>query len=198
MPRAAVRRCSSAKSGAPAALLATISPSRMADRAACRAARSDVGKARGEVMPVAAEDCHVGANLVGLHAVAVELHLVQPVGPAGDFFGGDRTAGLDKTERCAQCGHEPAPTRDAMRAAISTRRRSTLRACSCISGKAMASPERAWATASPPRIAELQQVSALRQRVSPAPSATASWRCSPAPPPQFSPCCLSAPACVLT
>jgi len=56
-----------------------------------------------EVVPVAAVDNNTRAHLVGLHAVAVEFHLVQPVVASGHRLGGNRAAGLDEAER----GHGP-------------------------------------------------------------------------------------------
>jgi hypothetical protein len=49
-----------------------------------------------EVVAVAAEDHDVLGELVRLDAVAVELHLMQPVVADGDALGRDRPAGLDE------------------------------------------------------------------------------------------------------
>src|SRR5262245_24004666 len=59
----------------------------------------DGRKALGEVVPVAAVDYHPRAHFVDLHAVAVELHLVQPAFAGGHFLGADWAAGLDKAKR---------------------------------------------------------------------------------------------------
>src|SRR5262249_16471822 len=53
----------------------------------------------GEVVPVAAVDDYTRAHLVGLHAVAVALHLVQPALAARHFLGADWAAGRDEAER---------------------------------------------------------------------------------------------------
>ena len=42
----------------------------------------DRGETLGEVVPIAAVDYDARAHLVGLHAVAIEFHLVQPAGTA--------------------------------------------------------------------------------------------------------------------
>jgi len=47
----------------------------------------DGRKSLGEVMPVAAVYDHTRAHLVDLHAVAVELHLVQPAVAGGHYPG---------------------------------------------------------------------------------------------------------------
>jgi len=41
----------------------------------------------GEIVPIRAVDDHARADLVGLHAVAVEFHLMQPPIVGGHFFG---------------------------------------------------------------------------------------------------------------
>ena len=54
-------------------------------------------------MPIAAVDDHPRAYLVGLHTVAIELHLVQPAVAGGHFLDTDWAAGRYKAER----GHDP-------------------------------------------------------------------------------------------
>ena len=56
-----------------------------------------------EVVPIAAVDDHPRAYLVGLHTVAIELHLVQPAVAGGHFLDTDWAAGRYKAER----GHDP-------------------------------------------------------------------------------------------
>src|SRR5262245_9251750 len=62
----------------------------------------DGRKTLSEVMPVAAVEDDDRANLVGLHAVAIELHLVRPVVAGGPCLGGDGAARLDE----AELGHD--------------------------------------------------------------------------------------------
>jgi hypothetical protein len=50
-------------------------------------------------MPIAAVDDDPRTDLVDLHAVAVELHLMQPAIAGGHFLGADWAAGLDEMER---------------------------------------------------------------------------------------------------
>jgi hypothetical protein len=50
-------------------------------------------------VPIAAEQDNARANLVGLHAVAVELQLVHPTVPCGHFLSADGAAGWDEAER---------------------------------------------------------------------------------------------------
>jgi hypothetical protein len=64
-----------------------------------------------EVVPVTAEDENTRAHLVRLHAVAVELHLVQPDVAGRDSLGGEGAARCNE----AECGHAFAinePARD--------------------------------------------------------------------------------------
>ena len=62
----------------------------------------DGGEALGEIVPVAAEDHDTRAHLVDLHAIAVELHLVQPAVAGGHVFGRHGAAGWDE----AELGHD--------------------------------------------------------------------------------------------
>src|SRR5215813_11053319 len=51
-----------------------------------------------EVVPVAAEEHHTRAHLVGLHTVAVELYLVHPAVAGRHALGGHGAAGWYETE----------------------------------------------------------------------------------------------------
>jgi len=62
----------------------------------------DGGEALGEIVPIAAVDHDMRAHLVGLHAVAVELHLVQPAVASGHALGRYGAAGLDEAEGHAE------------------------------------------------------------------------------------------------
>src|SRR5262249_54414570 len=74
-----------------------------------------------EIMPIATVDDHPRAYLVGLHAVAVELHLVQPTVAGRHFLGSDWAAGRYEAERGHASGCSCiAPNGQLMRRAAAT------------------------------------------------------------------------------
>jgi hypothetical protein len=66
---------------------------------AARAAAARRREPVGEVIPIAAVDDYAQAHLMDLHAVAVELHLMQSTTAGGHFLGADWAAGRNEAER---------------------------------------------------------------------------------------------------
>jgi transposase len=63
-----------------------------------KGAARTVREAFAEVVAITAEDDDARADLVGLHAVTVEFHLVHPIVPHRHVRGADRAGGWDETE----------------------------------------------------------------------------------------------------